>query len=82
MDHFLPRRDGVCDNVLAAADFSAFVALGLLSVLLAAEAAFAPLWPVLLGACVSALAAADFSAFVAFGFLSVLPAAEAALEPV
>lgn len=68
--------------MLPAADFSAFVALELFSVLPAAEAAFGPLWPVLLGACASALAAADFSAFVAFGFLSVLPAAEAALEPV
>jgi hypothetical protein len=38
-DHF---RFGVCDNALAAADFAALLAFGLLSTLLAAFAALAP----------------------------------------
>lgn len=41
-DYFEPRRrDGVCESALAAADFAAAVALRLVSVLLAAVAAFA-----------------------------------------
>jgi hypothetical protein len=39
-------RLGVCDSALAAADFSTFVLFGSLSTLLAAEAAFAPVWRV------------------------------------
>ena len=35
-------RFGVCDNALAAADFAALPAFGLLSTLLAADAAFDP----------------------------------------
>lgn len=80
--YFFFGRIGVCASVLAAAVFSALVALGFASVLPAAEAAFAPVWPVLLGACDSALPAADFSALVAFALVSVFAAAEVAFVPV
>jgi hypothetical protein len=39
---YFPRREGVCDRALAAAVFAAFEAVLLLSVLLAALAALAP----------------------------------------
>ena len=44
--HFFPRL-GVCDKALAAAVFAALLAFGLLSTLLAADAAFDPVWRVL-----------------------------------
>ncbi|ONH27780.1 hypothetical protein BL253_21350 [Pseudofrankia asymbiotica] len=88
MPHFflLLGRDVACASVLAAADFSALVALLLARILPAAEAAFTPVCPVLAGACDSALAAAVFPVFLVFLgaslLVSVLLAAVAALAPV
>lgn len=68
-------------SVEPAADFAALLAVGLLKVLAAAEAAFA-LDTSLLPFCVNAEPAADFAALLADGLRSVCPAALAAVLPV
>jgi hypothetical protein len=65
----------------AAADFAALLALGLLSVLAAAEAAFAPVASEL-RTWVRADAAADLAALLAVELRNTFDAAEAALLPV
>jgi hypothetical protein len=79
-DYFFPRP-GRCVRAEAAADFAALLALGLLSVRAAADAAFA-LVTSPLRLCVNAEPAADFAALLALELCKVLPAAEAAFLPV